>query len=208
MSGYDDLPALMARMTGDEKHDAASFDAGRALGAVRPSARREPGPDRRPGPRPVPAVQGARPDGLLRGAGRQGLLHPRRAGRPGRRTTRRSATTRTASSCPGVEISLRLARPRPRAGRRHGARPAASRAAPTPRSSCWSATPSWTRAATPRRSSTPARLGLEQPHRGRRRQRVGHATAGRAASRPRFAVEGWSTRPSRRPRPRRAARRP
>ena len=55
---------------------------------------------RRPRPRPVPAVQGPRADGLLRGARRQGLPRPGVGSTTGPRSTRRSACIPTACSCP------------------------------------------------------------------------------------------------------------
>ena len=98
----DNIDRLLTLMTGDEKHDArrrySTLDVLRVLYErvldVSPETRR------RPASRPVPAVEGARPDGLLRRALRPRLLPRVLARRPGRRSTRRSGTTPTATWCP------------------------------------------------------------------------------------------------------------
>ena len=74
--------------------------AGRALGPLRPGAGRVARGGRRPAARPVLPLQGARADGVLRGARRPRASSRRAGSRRGRRTTRRSATTPTATWSP------------------------------------------------------------------------------------------------------------
>ena len=154
--GYADLPHLLGLQTGDEKHDwSCPLDARRALGPVRPCARRRPFAARRPRARPLPAFEGARADGVLRRARGKGL-HPRRvARRLRRRTTRRSATTPTTCSCP--------------ASRSRAARSATACRSPR----------AW------RSRSTPgASMSTRLLPRRRRRARRGQQLGGRAARRP------------------------
>ena len=115
---------LMRLMTGDEKHDRRRrVDARRDPRALRPGPRRLARDRRRPAPRPLLPVQGARPDGLLRRARRPGASSPSPGWPSGPATTRRSATTRTATWC-------RASRSRPaRSG-------TASRSRSAPRSAC------------------------------------------------------------------------
>ena len=161
---------LMSLMTGDEKHAAAATST---LDVLRVLYERvldvAPETDRRPGARPVLLSKGHGPMAYYAVLVDRGFFpeewlagwasydsplghHPDR------------------NLVPGVEISSRLARARA-AARRRVRRSACGRRASAPASSCWSATPSSTRAATTRRSSSPAALGLDAPDRGRRRQR-------------------------------------
>ena len=110
--GYDDLPALLTRLTGDEKHDSsAHLDARRRLGALRP---------RPPARRPLPALEGPRPDRVLRSARCQGVP----AGRGARRLRQLRLDARLPPRPPARPRRRdleRLARPRP-ADRRRRAR--------------------------------------------------------------------------------------
>ena len=100
MVGVDNIDRLLTLMTGDEKHSlAVVLDPRRDPGALRARPRRLAGDGRRPAPRPVPAVEGTRPDGLLRGALRPRVLPRVVARRRGAPSTRRWATTRTATWC-------------------------------------------------------------------------------------------------------------
>ena len=107
--GYDDLPALLTRLTGDEKHRLEpALDPGRALGALRPRPERRAGDRRRSGARSVSALEGPRADRVLRRAGGEGL-HPVETLSTVRRcSTRRSAPPRphARSGCRDLEWSL------------------------------------------------------------------------------------------------------
>ena len=93
------------RLTGDEKHAPSAHSTLDVLWVLYDRVLRiSPDDRRRAGPRPVPALQGARAGRLLRGAGRQGLLPGGVAGRRSAAWTARSASTRTALLIPGVEI--------------------------------------------------------------------------------------------------------
>ena len=111
--GYEDLPRLFERMSGDEKHDPElTLDPRRALGPLRPRPR---------GRRPLSPLQGARADGVLRGARGQGLLPRGVAGRLRlvRLAARPPPGPRAGS---GRRDRERLARPRPADRRRRRAR--------------------------------------------------------------------------------------
>ena len=154
MPGYDDLPALMSRMTGDEKHDSSSLSTldviwtlyDRVLD-VAPGRTDDPGRDRfllskGHGPMAYYAVLAAK--GFLDPAELAGwaTFDSRLGGHPDRKLV------------PGVEISS--------GSLGHGLGLAVGMAlglglqgAPEPRVVVLSATASSTRAATSRRSSTP-----------------------------------------------------
>ena len=95
------IPRLMSLMTGDEKHSSAATST---LDVIRVLYERvldvSPDDHRRRTAGPLLPVQGPRPDGLLRGPGRPRASSRSRGCRAGARSTRRSATTRTATSCP------------------------------------------------------------------------------------------------------------
>ena len=192
----------MGLMTGDEKHGPPRRPRPWTCSGSSTSGCSTSRPDRwrTTRPRPVLAVQGPRADGVLRGARRQGFFpedwlaglgsydsplghHPDR------------------NLVPGVEISSgSLGHGLPLAvGTALGLR---AQGIDAPGSWCWSATPSSTRAATTRRSSSPAALGLERAHRGRRRQRA-PSTYGRARRHRRpLRRRGLAHGHRRRPRPR------
>ena len=173
--GYDDLPALLTRLTGDEKHDRSSLSTldvlwvlyDRVLGAERP----------------LPALEGARPGGVLRRARGEGHRPRRGARRLRRASTRRSATTRTASSR--------------RASRSRAARSATgcrSRSAPrlpAAASAASSATASSTRARTGRRCSARAGSGsARSPRSWSTTTPSTHGWPGGVERR--FVLEGWT----------------
>ncbi len=130
-------------MTGDEKHDPAAYSTLDVLQVLYERVLDvSPEHGRRPAPRPVPALEGTRPGGVLRRPLRPRLLPRVLAGRLGDRSTPLSAHHPDRNLVPGVEISsgslghglpargrdgARAARPghrlaRRRAGRRRGAR--------------------------------------------------------------------------------------
>ena len=77
---YDDLPALLTRLTGDEKHDWSALSTLDVLWVLYDRVlRRRPARARRSRARPLPALQGPRPGRLLRRARREGLHRRRRA---------------------------------------------------------------------------------------------------------------------------------
>ena len=74
---FDGLPGLIALMTGDEKHDQASHSTLDVLWVLYDRVLRvTPRTVTDDAQGPVPAVQGARPDGVLRGARRERLRGP------------------------------------------------------------------------------------------------------------------------------------
>ena len=143
--GYEDLPRLFERMSGDEKHDPSSLSTLDVLWVL--YDRILENDDRfllskGHGPMAYYAVLAAKgyfPEEWLDDLAR---------------STLRSATTRTAH---GFRASrLRAA---------HSATACRSPSAPRSAagaSTAWSATASWTRGATGRRSTTPAAIGLER----------------------------------------------
>ena len=98
MTRYDELPALMARMSGDEKHDASSESTldviwtlyDRVLD-VAPDRVDDPDRDR------FLLSKGHGPMAYYAVLAAKGFLDPERAGHLGRASTPGSATTRTAS---------------------------------------------------------------------------------------------------------------
>jgi hypothetical protein len=119
-------PPALAHDRRGEARAQRHVDARRALGAVRPRPRRRARPRRRPRPRPVPALQGARADGVLRRARGPGLPRPGRAADVRRvRLAARSPPGPRARA--GRGDLVRLARARAAARRRHRPRAAAAR---------------------------------------------------------------------------------
>ena len=162
---------------------------GRPVGALRPRARRLARHRRRPRPRPVPALQGPRPDGVLRRPRRKGFPRP---GHPRRLDHVRLAARPAPGPQPGARRRDRQRLARPRARRS----PSAPRSACVPRTgtsqgfSCWSATASWTRAATTRPSRSRAGCGLDRLTAiAIDNGSASHGWPGGIASR--FTVEGW-----------------
>ena len=174
--GYDDLPRLFERMSGDEKHDPSSLSTlDVLLGPLRPRPR---------GRRPVSPLKGHGPMAYLRGARGQGLLPRGVAGRLRlvRLAARPPPGPRARS---GRRDRERLARPRPADRRRR-------RAAAAGASTAWSATANWTRGSNWEAIQYAGRVGLERPDGGRASTTRPPRTAGRAASRRRFLLEGWT----------------
>ena len=195
-------PAYLARLDGDEKHEPSAFSTFTVLHVLYERVLRiDPADPPIARPRPVPALEGPRAAGVLRDARGRRVLPRGVARRLRRRSTRRSATTRTAPGA-GRRDLVRLARPRPAAGRRRGARAAragadgAARLLPDRRRRAG-------RGLNHEAIAFAGRVGARRAD-GVASTTRPPRTAGRAASRARFAGEGWSTRDGRRPRPRRA----
>src|SRR3954468_16169356 len=106
---------------GREAPGRGHVDPRRPLGVVRRDPQRLPRHDARPGPRPVLPVQGSWADGLLRGAGSEGV-------HPGGVAHRLGGVRLAAGPAPGPQPGAgsgdlqRLARTRSPARRRYGAR--------------------------------------------------------------------------------------
>ena len=203
--GYDDLAGLLdAPDGGDEKHAPSAFSTLDVLWVLYDRVLRvDPRGAGRSGARPVPALQGPRAGRVLRGARGEGLRPDRLAARLRRPATRRSGTTPTGCWCP------------------------ASRS-PAARSGTGCRSPSASRSA----SAQPARhgprvfvlVGDAELDEGSNHEAIALRRAGSASDRltavvvdnrsathgwpggiaARFAVEGWTARDRRRPRPRRA----
>ena len=151
-ASYADLTGLMSLMTGAEKHTHAASSTLDVLWVLYDQVLRvtpETVDDQHPGP--VPALQGPWADGLLRGAGREGVHRPGTAARLRQLRLAARAPPGPDRLLPGVEIgSGSLGHGLPLAvGTALGLRAPGLRCTlgPPLRCGCWSATRSWTRAA-------------------------------------------------------------
>ena len=180
---YSDLPHLLHRLTGDEKHAPSAHSTldvlwvlyDRDPAASRPDRVDDPDRDR------FLLSKGHGPAALLRRPRREGLHPARLAGRPGR-------PGQPARSPPGPDARARASRSAPARSGTGSASASAPRSACGPRACCargctsCSATPSWTRAPTTRRSRTRARpVWTRSPRSSSTTARP--RTAGRAGSR-------------------------
>ncbi len=102
---YADLPDLIALMTGDEKHDPASYSTLDVIRVLYDRVLRIPPRHPTTRPRPVPAVQGSRADGLLRGAAATAVSSTRTGSPAGAAPTRLLGHHPDRNLLPGVEIS-------------------------------------------------------------------------------------------------------